>query len=197
MVVEQQARSLVILVQVLDPFSLLEYAGLDPIPLSRVVNSEVNLGECTETYPHCLFIQKRPHPIGNGSRIPHRPRQRIKSTIPRSRIDDPMMKELIQHPLISGQLLPLWPKLRVEPPQGYQGLVPDDVVQRTTSRPRQMSSPRIGMVSRRNNLQERFNSLPRREQPHLPAAESSMRPDHRCASPEVAFQPGLSRHGYR
>ena len=39
-VVEQEARSLVILVQVLDPLPLLEHAGFDAIPLSRAVNSK-------------------------------------------------------------------------------------------------------------------------------------------------------------
>ena len=31
-----------ILVQILDPLSLLEHLGFDPIPLSRVVNSKVS-----------------------------------------------------------------------------------------------------------------------------------------------------------
>ena len=39
-----------------------------------------------------------------------------------------MAKELVQDPLISGQFLPLWPQLGIEPPQSNQGLVPDDVV---------------------------------------------------------------------
>ena len=51
-VVEQQARSLVILIQILDPLSLLENAGLNTIPLSR----------------------ESPHPISNSGRIPHHPR---------------------------------------------------------------------------------------------------------------------------
>ena len=38
-VVQEKTRSLVILVQILDPFSLSEHLGFDPIPLSRVVNS--------------------------------------------------------------------------------------------------------------------------------------------------------------
>ena len=46
-----------------------------------------------------------------------------------------MMKEFVQDPLISGQLLPFWAQLGVEPPQSDQGLVPDDVVQRTPHRP--------------------------------------------------------------
>ena len=41
MVVEQETRPLMILVQVLDPLPLLEHTGFDTIPLSRVVNSEV------------------------------------------------------------------------------------------------------------------------------------------------------------
>ena len=65
MVVEQETRSLVILVQILDPFTLLEHTGLDPIPLSRVVNSEVNQRECTETYPSRLLVQESPHTISN------------------------------------------------------------------------------------------------------------------------------------
>ena len=41
-VVEQKTRSLVILVQILDPLPLLEHLGFDTIPLSRVVNSKVS-----------------------------------------------------------------------------------------------------------------------------------------------------------
>ena len=41
-VVQEKMSPLVILIQVLDPLPLLEHAGFDPIPLSRVVNSEVN-----------------------------------------------------------------------------------------------------------------------------------------------------------
>ena len=78
-----------------------------------------------------------------------------------------MAKKLVQDPLISRQLLPLRAKLRVEPPQGYQGLVPDDVVQRATGRPRRTGSPLVGMIGRCDDLQERLDSLQRREQPHL------------------------------
>ena len=35
MIVEQETRSLVILVQILDPLLLLEYAGFDTIPLNK------------------------------------------------------------------------------------------------------------------------------------------------------------------
>ena len=153
MVIEQKARPLVILVQVLDPLPLLENAGLNAIPLSRVVNSEVNLRECTETYPNRLLVQESPYPISNSGRVPHRSSRRIKSSIPRSRIDHSMAKKLVQNPLISGKLLPLWAQLGVEPPQGHQSLMPDDVVQRTTGRPRRASRPLIGMISRRDDLQ--------------------------------------------
>ena len=197
MVVEQQACSLVILVQILDPLPLLEHAGLDAIPLSRVVNSEVDLRECTKTYPGRLFVQKSPHTISDSSGVPHCSSRRIEGTIPRLRIDHPMMKEFVQNPLISGQLLPLWAQFRVKPPQSDQGLVPDNVVQRASHRPRRTSCPLIGMIGRRYNLQERLDSLPRRGQPHLPVVESSMRPDHRCAFPRVAFRPELPCHGCR
>ena len=80
MVVEQQARPLVILVQVLDPFPLLEHLRFNPIPLARVVNSEANY-EGAETYPGRLLVKHRPHPIGNGSGVPHGPRRCIKSPI--------------------------------------------------------------------------------------------------------------------
>ena len=42
MFVEQETRSLMMLVQVLDPLPLLEHLGFNTIPLSRVVNSEVS-----------------------------------------------------------------------------------------------------------------------------------------------------------
>ena len=100
-----------------------------------------------------------------------------------------MTKKLVQHPLVSGQLLPLRAQLGVEPPQSNQGLVPDDVVQRTTGRPRRTGSPLVGMIRRCDNLQERLESLPRREQPHLPVAESSTCRDHHYVSPRVAFRP--------
>ena len=74
-----------------------------------------------------------------------------------------MTKKLIQNPLISRQLLPLRAKLRVEPPQGHQGLVPDDVVQCATGRPRRTGRPLVGMVSRRDDLQERLDSLLKKE----------------------------------
>ena len=186
-----------ILVQVLDPFSLLEHAGFDTIPLSGVVNSEVNLRECTETYPSRLLVQESPHPIGNSGGVPHGPRRCIKGAIPRPRINYPMTKELVQDPLISRQLLPLWAQPRVEPPQCHQSLVPDDVVQPTPCHPRRAGRPLIGMISQSNNLQERLDSLPRREQPHLLVAESNTRPDHHCASPKVAFQPESLHHDCR
>ena len=186
-----------VLVQVLDPLPLLEHTGFDTIPLSRVVNSEVNQESVPETYPSRLLVQESPHPISNCGGIPHRPRRSIKSTIPRPRINNPMTKKLVQDPLISGQLLPLWAQLRVKPSQSDQGLVPDDVIQRTPCCPQRTGRPLIGMVSRCDDLQEQLDSLPRREQPHLPAAESNMCRDHHCTSPEVAFRPELPRHGYR
>ena len=150
-----------------------------------------------KTYPSRLLIQESPHPIGNRGRVPHSPSRCIEGTIPRSRIDDPMTKKLIQHPLISGQLLPLWAQLGVKPPQRHQSLVPDDVVQRASRRPRRTGSPLIGMIGRRDNLQEWLDSLPRRERPHLPAAESNTRRGHHYTSPKVVVQPGLPRHGCR
>ena len=60
MVVEQQARSLVILVQVLDPLPLLEHAGPNTIPLSRVVNSKVNQ-ESVQRLTLVISLSKRAH----------------------------------------------------------------------------------------------------------------------------------------
>ena len=57
-----------------------------------------------------------------------------------------MTKEFVQYPLISGQLLPFWAQLEVEPPQCHQSLVPDDVVQRTPRRPRRVGRPLISMI---------------------------------------------------
>ena len=73
MVVKQETRSLVILVQVLDPLPLLEYTGLNTIPLSRVVNSKVNQ-ESVPTYSSHLLVQESPHPIGDRGGVPHHPR---------------------------------------------------------------------------------------------------------------------------
>ena len=150
-----------------------------------------------ETYPSRLLVQESLYPISNSRRVPHRSSRRIKGPIPRPRIDYPMTKEFVQDPLISGQLLPLRAQFRVEPSQSDQGLVPDNVIQRTTGCPRRTGSPLVGMIRRCDDLQERLDSLPRREQPHLPVAESSTRPDHHCASREVAFWPGLFHHGCR
>ena len=50
-VVQQKSSSLVILIQILDPLPLLEHTGFDPIPLSRMVNSESQPRECTRGLP--------------------------------------------------------------------------------------------------------------------------------------------------
>ena len=126
------------------------------IPLSRVVNSEVNYESVQRLTLVVSLSKKSPHPIGNSGGIPHRPRRRIKGMIPQSRIDNPMTKKLIQHPLISGQLLPLWAQLRIKPPQRHQSLVPNNVVQGASRCPRRASRPLIGMIHRCDDLQERL-----------------------------------------
>ena len=197
MVVQEKTSSLVVLVQVLNPLPLLEDLGFDSIPLSRAVSSEVIKEKNNKTHPRGFLVEHGPDLIGNGSGIPHCPRGRIKGPIPWPWIDDPMTKEFVQDPLVSGQLLPLWAKVAVETPQRYQGLMPKDIVNRTPRRPGRTGYPLIGMISRRNDLQERLGSLPRREQPHLPVAESNTRLDRHCASPRVVVRSGSLRHGYR
>ena len=127
---------LMILIQVLDPFPLLEHARFDMIPLSEVVNSKVPLKELIKTYPCCLLAQEGPQTISNGGRIPHRPSRRIKGTIPRPWVHYSMTKQLIQHPPVGGQCFPLQTKITIKSLQGHQGLVPDDIVQRTPRCPR-------------------------------------------------------------
>ena len=100
-VVQKKTSPLMVLIQVLNPFPLLEHTGFDTIPLSQVVNSEVVAGE-QETYPGRLLIKHGPYTIGDRSRIAHRPCGRIKGPIPRPWIDDPMTKEFVQYPLVSG-----------------------------------------------------------------------------------------------
>ena len=59
-VVDQKARSLMVLIQVLDPFPLLEHARFDLIPLSRVVNSEVSQ-EKVQRLTLVVSLSKRDH----------------------------------------------------------------------------------------------------------------------------------------
>ena len=60
MVVQQESSPLVILVQILDPLPLLEHAGFNAIPLSRVVNSEVNQ-ESVQRLTLVVSLSKRDH----------------------------------------------------------------------------------------------------------------------------------------
>ena len=59
-VVEKKTRPLVVLIQVLDPFPLLEHAGFNLIPLSRVVNSEVNY-KSVQGLTLVVSLSKRAH----------------------------------------------------------------------------------------------------------------------------------------
>ena len=59
-VIEQKTRSLMVLIQVLDPLPLLEHAGFDAIPLSRVVNSGVNQ-ESIQRLTLVVSLSKRDH----------------------------------------------------------------------------------------------------------------------------------------
>ena len=125
-----------ILIQVLDPFPLLEHTRFDTIPLSEVVNSKVPLKELIKMYPCCLLVQEGPQTISNGSRIPHRPSRHIKGTIPQPWVHYSMTKQLVQHPLVGGQCFPLQTKITIKSLQGHQGLVPDDIIQHTPRCPR-------------------------------------------------------------
>ena len=60
MVVQEKSSSLVILIQVLDPLPLLEHTGFDTIPLSRVVNSEVNQ-KSVQRLTLVVSLSKRAH----------------------------------------------------------------------------------------------------------------------------------------
>ena len=110
-VVQEKSSPLMIFAQVLNPLLLLKHAGFNTIPLSRVVNSEVGHRRLQKTHPSRLLVQESPHTIGNCHRIAHSSCPRIKSTIPWPRIDYSVTKQIIQHWLISGQLLPFWAKL--------------------------------------------------------------------------------------
>ena len=181
-----------IFVQVLDPLPLLEHGGFDTIPLSRVVNSKVSSQEVQKTHPSCLLVKESPNPIGN--RIPHRTHRRIKSAISRPRVDDAMMKQVVQEALIGRQFFLFWTQVTVKFPQGYQGLMPQDVVQSKSHRPKRTSPLLAYVISRGNNLIGMISSLPSGEQSHQPVLGSSTFPDHHCGSQDFDTPSWSLRH---
>ena len=90
-----------VVIKVLDSFPLLEHLIFDPIPLSRVVKSEVSY-KSVWRLTLVNSLSRRAHTIGNRSGIPHQPSQRIKGPISWSRIDNPMTQKIIQDTLVGG-----------------------------------------------------------------------------------------------